>query len=181
MRFNLLPQEYRPQPPLKFRRVLLLTGVCVFLIGAIVFSVLNYLTLQRLEERCDTLERQIAVYDFAIAEIEGIEAFIEKVRRWEAEVEKIGGFYQPNQPILWTLAASLPEESWLMEVEISLGRKLLIKGNTLSLGAMGSFLQNLNNLSFFQTSFLKEVQEIKSDEVSFYQFQVEIEAGRSEQ
>lgn len=178
MRFNLLPEEYRPQPLLELRRILLLTGLSVFFIGTLVFCLLNYLTMQRLGEQKATIEGQIAVYDSTIAEIEGIEEFIEKVRRWEMEVEEIGGFYQPNQLLLWTLAAFLPEEIWLVEVDISSDQKLIIKGNSMNLRAMGHFLENLNRLDYFQTSFLKEVQEVVHDEASSYQFEIEIETRR---
>lgn len=178
MRINLLPEEYRPQPMVELRRVFRLTGLIIFLLAALVFYGWNHLTSQSLAERVDVLEGQIAVYDQSMAEIEGIEAFIEKVRRWEGEVKKIDESYPPNQKLLWSLAAALPQEIWLTEVVITPGQKLTVKGNSLNLRAMGRLLQNINGLAFFQSSYIKEVREVTRDEVTAYQFEVEIDAGR---
>lgn len=181
MRINLLPLEYRPRPLVELRRVFLLTGAIIFLLASLVFLGWNYLTCNSLAERIATLEGQIAVYDPAMAELEGIEAFIEKVRQWEREVEKIGGLYPPHQQFFWSLAATVPQEIWLTEVEITPEDSLTIKGNSLNFRAMGRLLENINGVAFFQSSFLRKVQEITRNEITLYQFEVEIKAGRDRQ
>lgn len=178
MRINLLPVEYRPQPALSLPRVLLITGLSVFLCATLVFCGFNYFQLKNLEEQYDTLVEQIAVYDRAIAEIEEIEAFIARVRRWETEVAEIDRLYHPGRAIFWSLAAALPDEIWLTEVAVSGEEKLTIRGDSLNLTVMGRFLQNINQNPLFQASSLKEVRENIYGEVISYQFEVEIETGR---
>ena len=177
MRINLIPPEYRPNPLVDLRRVFLLTGAIVVLLASLAFFGWNYLTSNNLAERIAVLEGQIAVYDPAMAELEGLEAFIAKVRQWEKEVEEIGGLYPPHQEVFWSLAAALPQEAWLTEVEIIPGEKLTVRGNSLNFRAMGRLLENINGVAFFQSSFLKEVREVTQDEVTSYQFEIEIEAG----
>lgn len=177
MRINLLPEEYRPRRALSLRRLLLFTGLLVFLGGTLVFCGFYYWQVQNLQERYATLEAHIAVYDQAIEEIEEIEAFIAQVRRWEREITEIDRLYQPGRVLFWSLAAALPDEIWLTEVAVS-GEKLTIKGDSLNLTMMGRLLQNINKTPLFRGSFLKEVRENTHGEVRSYQFEVEIETGR---
>lgn len=177
MRINLLPPEYRPQPLVELRRVFLLTAAIIVFLVSLVFFGWNYLTCNNLAEQITVLEGQIAAYEPALAELEGLEAFIAKVRQWEDEVEKIGGLYPRHQQFLWSLAAALPQEAWLTEVAITSGRKLSIRGNSLNFLAIGRLLENINGVAFFRSSFLKEMHEVTQDEVTSYQFAIEIEAG----
>lgn len=177
MRINLLPAEYRPQPALSLRRLLLFTGLLVFLGGTLAFCGFYYWQVRNLEERYTALEAHIAVYDQAIAEIEEIEAFITQVQRWEREITDINRLYPPGRMFFWSLAAALPEEIWLTEVAVS-GEKLTIRGDALNLTMMGRLLQNINKTPLFSGSFLKEVRESTHGEVRSYQFEVEIETGR---
>ncbi len=177
MRINLLPEEYRPQPALSLRRLLLLTGLLVFLGATLVFCGYYWWQVRTLEERCAALEAHIAVYDQAIEEIAEIEAFIARVRRWEKEITDIGRLYPPGRRFLWNLAAALPEEIWLTEVRVS-GENLTIRGDSLNLTMMGRLLQNINKTPLFHGSFLKEVRENTQGEVRSYQFEVEIATGR---
>ena len=180
MRINLLPPEYHPQPLIELRRVLLLTVAIVVLLSSLAFFGWYYLTCNNLAERIAELEGQIAVYEPAMAELEGIEAFIEKVRQWEREMERIKRLYPPHQQLLWSLAAALPREIWLTEVEIAPGQRVTVRGNSLNFQAMGRLLEEINSVKYFQSSVLKEVREVTSDEITAYHFEIEIEAGRDD-
>lgn len=181
MRINLLPLEYRPKPLVEPRRVFLITVAIIVLLASLAFFGWNYLTCNALAERITVLEGQIAVYDPALAELEGLEAFIAKVRQWESEMEGIRGLYPQHQQLLWSLATALPPEVWLTEVDITSGEKLTVKGNTMNFRAMGRLLENINGVVSFQSSVIKEIREVKREEVAFYEFELEIVAGRDRQ
>jgi Tfp pilus assembly protein PilN len=181
MRINLLPLEYRPKPLVELWRVLLITAAIVVLLASLAFLGWNYYTCNTLAERISVLEGQIAVYDPAMAELEGLEVFIAKVRQWEKEMEGIRSLYPQHQQFLWSLATALPQEVWLTKVEIEPEKKLIVKGNTMNFRAMGQLLENINGVAFFKSSAIKEIKEITSDKIIFYEFEIEIEAGGDRQ
>ena len=100
VRISLQPPEYRPNRWSNSGVLVAHRGNCrspgdTGLLGW------NYLTSNNQAETLLLSRRAIAVYDPAMAELEGLEAFIAKVRQWEKEVEEIRGLYPPHQEVFW--------------------------------------------------------------------------------
>lgn len=172
MRINLLPLDYRPQPLLESKRILLITVasflVCCSLFGTLYFYIQKSMT----ESNINNLTQQLNSLQSEKIKIENSEKRFTEIKKRLDEVDSIQKSYPPFILYLNKLANSLAPELWLKSIDFSSG-SIQINGDSLSFSMVGDMLRNLSKQQF-QSVRLTKVTEGNAESLKFYEFSLEI-------
>jgi Tfp pilus assembly protein PilN len=181
MRIDLLPAASRPEPRLKFTRILLLLAMTFLLLGGLYFAGMQYLSYQSASMK---LEQMTNLYQSLQPELQlALRHEAEKgaLNQRQMEVLQLFDLYQNETLILKNLAVSLPTtDIWLGRITTLPRGEVILEGGSNSFAMVGSFLKNVNLRNFFQASSIKEIRQFgQKDAFSYYTFTIEMNTGRS--
>lgn len=165
---NLLPQDLRPQPAVRWRFVLT-TAVILCLVGA----ALAYLLL--LSTRVSVLKNQLAVVEQQIDRLEHSKAQEAELGRLKKALESVSTEYSQGRPlesvILELIEDSLPASCWLQSIHLSNGT-LVLDGQAGSLVDIANLAIRLESLPVFDSVTVGTIAEL---DTSLYSFHVSCE------
>ncbi|TCL67432.1 Tfp pilus assembly protein PilN [Hydrogenispora ethanolica] len=183
MRIDLLPLEYRPQPPLStFRLAVYILGVLLVLglASGLVYLYFNHLTMA---QQLQSTQEQLQMFQGSISAVKQAEQLNREVVEQKAQLEQIKQAYPDLRRILSGLARAVPENCWFTNLSIGSDGGMKLTGNTVSLSILGDLMFHINQLDSVQALKLNSVQQQteNSAALSIYAFNIEMNTGRSSQ
>ena len=178
MRINLLPLEFRPKQQVAFLNIMILLGGIFIFVASVGFGVYEYFNYQESIQKLALIEQQIAFLQPQMDEVRKLEQTQGELIKFQGEIHKIKGFYQPQLEIFNSLAIVMPGSIWLEELIIDHSGKVTVSGRSINIPLIGDFLNKINLSEFYQSTSLREIRLEDDDNYSSYQFNMEMLTGR---
>ena len=178
MRINLLPLEFRPKQQVTLLNLLILFGGIVLLIASAGFIIFEYFSYQESIRKLASVEQEITFLQPQMDEVRRLEQTQAELIKLQQEIEQIRGFYQPQLEIFNSLARIMPGNIWLEELIIDHTGNVAVTGQSLNIPSIGNFLNQINLGEFYQSTLLKEIKMEEDDDLTSYQFNLEMVTGR---
>lgn len=178
MRINLLPLEFRPKQQVTFLNLLILLAGILLVIAAVGFGIYEYFNYQESTKNLASIEQQITFLQPQMEEVRYLEQTQAELIQLQQEINQIRGFYQPHLEIFNSLATIMPGNVWMEEIIIDHSGKATVTGRSLDIPLIGNFLNRINIGEFYQNTTLKEIKLEDKDDVTSYQFNLEMVTGK---
>jgi Tfp pilus assembly protein PilN len=146
MRINLLPEQYRPEPPINpLRLLMLITCSALLFVGLIWFGVQS-VTLGNERQLLANAVQQIASYQPTMAEVTRCEQRLAALRKQLGAVEKIQEAYRRYHRVLRRLAGSLEADMWYDSINMQPTGTFDVKGKSLFFPTIAFLIDNLQSV-----------------------------------
>ncbi|HEX3047646.1 MAG TPA: PilN domain-containing protein [Bacillota bacterium] len=180
MRVNLLPTDTpeKTKPSPKSGKPLFYIGWGICLLIAFVFLLGEYFDYDLSKGELSSFEDQIVEDQSTLADERGLQTLNQDIQKRQQTVIAIIALYQPWSDILKGLYSAIPEEIQLSGIETDNPGKIIVKGQSLTFTAPGTFLKKLREIQLFKSLKLNEIKRASLKD-SRYFFVLELETGRS--
>ena len=153
---NLLPPEYLPRQRSLSGPAITAIALSSLLLAAYLIFLVQWGLMSR---RVALLERQLALYEPQAQQTAAAKSTITEWQQKERELQRLAKEGRRWQPLLAMLNDALPQEVWLTRLEENEAKgELTLAGESTSLQAIGSFLNNLQAGGCWQAVNLQEVK-----------------------
>ncbi|MCL6589704.1 MAG: hypothetical protein K6U80_07105 [Firmicutes bacterium] len=179
MRVNLLPSAApatKPAPKSSKTLFYISWGVCLLI--ALVFLLGEYFDYDLAQGELSSFEEQIAEAQTILADEKGLQTLSQDIENRRQMVTAITELYLPWPDILKGLYSAQPAELQITTLETAPAGKIIVKGQSLTFTAPGTFLKKIRENQLFKTIVLNEIKRASLKE-SRYFFRLEFETGRS--
>lgn len=153
---NLLPPEYRPR-----RRSLPKTANLAIILGCLTLALYLIFLIQwgLASRRAALLEKQLALYEPQVQQATSSKNTAGEWQQKEQALQRLAKERRLWHPILAAINGALPGEVWLTRLEENEAQgELVLGGESISLQAIGVFLNNLQGMEAWQEVTLQEIK-----------------------
>jgi len=174
MKINLLPLEYRPQPAVKMKRLLILAGSSSMVFLSLLFAGLQFFMFSSTKTELTILEKDLVRTEAPLKRVAVVEERYQHFQKRQTEVVRITNQYQTHLQLLSEISLALSEDLWLNAVKVANDGKINIEGSSLEFSFIGDYLGRLGREESFGNAKLKEVNEIEENGLSYYKFNIDL-------
>jgi Tfp pilus assembly protein PilN len=175
MRINLLPEAYRPEPPVNpFRLVLLISCSVLLFVGA-GWGIFQQFQLGNEKQLLAAVKQEVETYQPVLRETEQLERRLQALRKQLGEVEKIQAAYLQYPLVLKHLAGALEPGMWFESIKMDPNSPFNLSGKTILFAKISGFLENLRTVPELTSVKLNQVIEVSADHLNLYNFGVKLQ------
>ncbi len=174
MKIDLLPLEYRPQPALSIKEILILSGSCTLVFLALLFVGMQFMMLNATKAELNVVKQELKMTEAPMKKVLAAEQRYQQFQKRQTEVTKITNQYQTHLKLLDQIALALSEDLWLNTVKIAQDGMININGSALGFSLIGDYLGRLDKAEALGKAKLKEVNQIEDEGLSYYKFNIDL-------
>jgi Tfp pilus assembly protein PilN len=183
MRINLLPEQYRPEPPVNPLRLSILISCSLLLFGGLIWWGLQMLTLGNEEQILAVTVQQSSSYQPAMREITRYEQRLAALDKQLGQVQKIKAAYRRYPLVLKQLAGSLEADMWYDSISMQPTEAFDVKGKSVLFTTLAGLIDNLQALPDLTVVKLTQVDAVEREAgagAGYYSFALKLKPGGGE-